>query len=77
MTRDMVVADCIATLPTTTISKMDFLTPPASDPDRLDLLLLGIQDRKTVAVVFHWKLENGIATFDLTKSKHTFGKGQL
>jgi len=75
MTKQMVFADCVATLPKMIISKMDFLTPPASDPNRLDMLLLGIQDRKSVAVVFHWKVENGLATFDLTKSKHTFGKG--
>jgi len=75
MTTDMVRRDCVTTLPNMIISKMDFLAPPASDPDRVDLLLLGIQDRKPVALVFHWKLENGFLGFDIAKSKHTFGKG--
>lgn len=76
MSQGMVVQDATVTLPKMIISEVDFLVPPSSDPHRVDMLVLGIENRRPIALVYHWKVENGLISCDPDQSKHAFGKGE-
>jgi hypothetical protein len=79
-TLDKVIRDdVIVTPPNMVILKMELLYPPASDPDRAVLILLGIQEGRNVLYLYSWDTQNVIYTLaDSYKPiKHALGKGSV
>jgi len=78
-TLDKIVRDdIVVTPPNMVILKLELLHPPASDPDRAVLILLGIQDGKNVLHLYSWDTQNVIYTSadSYRPIRHALGKGR-
>jgi len=71
--------DIVMTPPNMVILKMELLYPPASDPDRAVLILLGVQDGKNVLYIYSWDTQNVLYTSadSYRPIKHALGKGSV
>lgn len=60
------------------VLKMEFLRPPASDSTRASLVLLGLEDRKTVLYIYSWDSHDMFPTAgSLQPIRHALGKGEI
>lgn len=77
-TLDKVIADdTVVSPPNMIILKIELLHPPASDPSRVVLVLLGIQDGKSVLYLYSWDTHTILPAVEDTWKpiKHALGKG--
>jgi len=79
-TLDRVIEDdAVVTPPDMIILKLEILYPPASDPSRAVLILLGIQDGKSVLCLYSWDTKIILLALEDTWKpiKHALGKGSV
>jgi len=79
-TLDRVIEDdAVVTPPDMIILKIELLHPPASDPNRAVLVLLGIQDGRSVLYLYSWDTHVILPALEDTWKpiKHALGKGNM
>jgi hypothetical protein len=71
--------DAVVTPPNMVILKMELLFPPASDPSRAVLILLGIQDGKSLLYLYSWDTNIILPALEDTWKpiRHALGKGSV
>jgi hypothetical protein len=63
--------------PNLIVLKMEFLQPAASDPMRASLVLLGLENRKTIIYIYSWDADKAFQKQDLSRPiRHALGKGK-